>query len=183
MSADDDIAQTLARAGTRPPLSARMSREVRERTEKAWREALASRVASRRRRRLLLAAASVLVATGLGLAIGWHVEQRAVTPVGIFLASRGSVDIRAPDDARLAVGGMTVAAGTRVHTGAAGQALLTIGEISVRIGPLSAVTLLRADRIQIDAGKTHTDAGTALCHQRAVQFGVERTHEMVGRKF
>ena len=158
MNADAEIARTLARAGARQPISADLTTSVRQNLESAWCQSLSGRRRDRQRRRSLLAAAALLIGVGL-VAVGWRIEHRSAPTSGVFLASRGSVDIQAPNAGHIAFGGMTLAEGTRVQTGATGQALLAIGETSVRIGPGSVVTFDRADRIRMDSGKMYLDFG------------------------
>jgi ferric-dicitrate binding protein FerR (iron transport regulator) len=160
MNTDDGIARTLARAGARRSISADLTTDVRQTVENAWRESISRRNRGRWRRRSMQAAAALMFGVGLAAAIAWRVQHRMAPPVGIFLASRGAVDIQSPNNTRLAVGGMTLAPGTRIRTGPEGQALLTIGEISVRVGPASLVTLKQADRILMGPGKIYIDFGS-----------------------
>ena len=159
MSADEEIARTLAQAGARPVIAAELAATVRRNVESAWRESLSVRRGQRRRRRSLLAAAALLVGVGVA-SIGWRIAHRAAPAFGVFLAARGSVDIRSPHAAPIAVGGMPLIEGTRVRTGPAGRALLAIGDTSIRIAPDSVVTFERADRIRLEAGRIYLDFGS-----------------------
>ncbi len=161
MSAQDQdpIASALASAGARPGVPADIQDRVRTAVEASWRAEVDRRKHTQRWRRSLLAAAAVLASAGLALLVNWQLQRSAAAPAGIFLASRGSVDIRAPGSSQSALGGKTLLSGTRVQTGIDGMALLAMGDASVRIGPASVVTLQRADRLELKRGRIYLDFG------------------------
>lgn len=155
----DPIASSLANAGARPGAPEDIAASVRRAVEQSWRIDVERRKRSHRWRRSLQVAAAVLVCAGLFLAVNWQLQRSAATPVGIFLASRGSVDIRSPGSASPALGGNSVPAGTRVQTGADGLALLAVAGTSVRIGPSSIVLLTSTDSLELQRGRIYLDFG------------------------
>ena len=166
----DPVANALAGAGKRPDASPEVTAGVRATVEQAWLQEVGHRRRNRRRQRSWMTAAVLLAGAGLILLVNWELQRRSELPVGIFLASRGAVDIRSPDRSQTALGGKTLLAGTRVQTGSAGMALLALGEISIRIGPASVVNLIRTDRLELAQGRIYLDFGAHESRSRELQL-------------
>ena len=180
----DPIASSLAKAGARPGAPADIAASVRSAVEQSWRTEVEGRQRTLRWHRSLQIAASMLVCVGLFLVVNWQLRRSAASPVGIFLTSRGSVDIRSPGSTSPALGGNSVLAGTRVQTGADGLALLAIGGTSVRIGPASIVLLTSADRVELQRGRIYLDFGLNEAGARELQLKTPlATIEHLGTQF
>ena len=186
MSSDDrdPIASSLANAGARPGAPADIAASVRNAVEHSWRIEVERRKRTHRWHRSLQVAAAVVVSAGMLLVLNWQLRRSAASPVGIFLASRGSVDIRSPGSSTPALGGNSLLAGTRVQTGADGLALLAVGGTSVRIGPASIVLLASADRLELQRGRIYLDFGLHETVARGLQLKTPlATIEHLGTQF
>jgi len=154
---------------------------VRAALERAWLAELAKR---RRRQRLRWALAAMLLLAAGGtlwlLAPHWP-AQRA--DAGIYVASRGAVDIGAEGGRVATTGGSALPLGTRIRTGHDGFALLAMGPVSLRIGPDSDARLEHADRLRLARGRVYLDFGARAASQELRLLTPLGTVEHVGTQF
>lgn len=179
------IARALAAAGTRPEAPAQVAAQVHAALERAWVADLAQR---RHRQRMRWAiAAMLLLAAGGTLWLQMN-RQAPRADAGIYVASRGAVDISGDGgDAHagrvVAVGGSALPAGTLIRTGHDGFALLAVGSVSLRIGPDSEARLERADRLRLARGRIYLDSGTRGAAQDLRLLTSLGTLQHVGTQF
>lgn len=152
---DDLIAAAVNRAGSRPAAPDEMAADIRDAVEREWRKGVARR--SRRSRRWLVAA--TVAAVGIGLALIGVSRFNAARPqvAGVFLASRGSVNIESPAGFGPPAGGKPFLVGTRLKTGTDGRALVAIADISLRFDRSTVAVFSSSDRLSIERGRVYLD--------------------------
>jgi hypothetical protein len=157
--AGDAVRAIIKKAGPRQAPAAAIDNAVRAAVHEVWTAEIKHRPRSAGRR-WLLAAAVAAVAVAIAWTFVRPPMQSGSTAAGTFIASRGTVRIAAAAARAAVVSGDPLPAGTRIETGAAGAALLSVAAVAMRVGPDTVLDLERPGRVLLQRGRIFVDSGT-----------------------
>lgn len=151
---DSLVEELFKHAAPRPQPPPAVEREVRAAVCQEWDRAVSRRI-TRRRAGWLAIAASVLVAAGAATLL---VRPQWLAPRAVASIDRVAGRVELPGVGS-AVAGLELRAGQTLTTGAGGMvALGPSGGGSLRVAGESSITLLAADRIELNSGTVYFDS-------------------------
>jgi ferric-dicitrate binding protein FerR (iron transport regulator) len=180
---DEEVAQLIRAAGTRPAPGADRAARVHDAVAREWR----ARARARRLRRLtaggvvlLGVAAAVLLTRRLGSPIA----QPPPAPMATVAATHGDVTMEvAGGRAAAAVVGHTVAAGSSIRTKERSRAAVTLldgGEL--RVDAKTVATFVDAHTIDLESGAIYIDSGASTPGRFTVKTGSGTVRD-IGTRF
>ncbi|HEY4444003.1 MAG TPA: FecR domain-containing protein [Steroidobacteraceae bacterium] len=126
--------------------------------EDAWSASVNRRKIIRAMRGWLVASVSILT-IGLGAIAFRYASAPQPQLIATIVGTRGSVRILPLAGHVSIVAGDVLSAKTRIETGPNGTALLSLGSVGVRVGPVTELELERPGRIRLKRGKIYVDSG------------------------
>ncbi len=155
----DELAALIRSAGPRPVPPTEDYQVVLAAATEAWR----NKVRKRRRNRWALAAAAGIAIVAITLVSLLSQLPQSGAGAATALIARGGVAVLLPgaaDWSTLAEDPATLAAGTRLRTGADGRLALLLGAaVELRVDGSTEIQLTAADRVSLAAGTIYVDSG------------------------